>query len=530
MLSLSSQVNINSPVRHIRGKVEAYRASTLLETYNYDDNLIEFTWERIPEEGKFFGYGVASKLNVKVRDKDRALQVKAGDALRIFLDSEEGDSYAFNTRQYFYVSQVRRDEETNTLTLYAYDKLKEAGEHYISEIDYSNLTTYGAFINAICAVLGVDGQIPYSLTNKPITANIEGNETLREILDDIAESSFTIYYINQYNNVRFIPLAVDGYVAELSNDRYTALTSGDNRRLQSICHTTQLGDSYIASTSQIGTTQYIRDNVFWTNNPEVSKEVDSGLAYYGNMTIAQFEAVWRGDYRLEVGDRIRIINKDGSYSYSYLLDDKLVYNGALQQTTKWEYDDKTENEVKSNSISEVIKQTYAQVDKANKQIDIFASDIESTKQEIASLQLTTDQITASVSNVSDSTNAAVDTLNQNMAKLTEQVSAAITPEEVAIQVQKQIDSGVNKITTSTGFTFNENGLKVSKSGTDINTQITEDGMKIYRNEEVMLTANNVGVDAYNLHATTYLIVGQHSRFEDYGDRTGCFWIGDYIVG
>ena len=529
MLSLSSQVNINSPVRHIRGKVEAYRASTLLETYNYDDNLIEFTWERIPEEGKFFGYGVASKLNVKLRDKERQLQVKAGDALRIYLDSEEGDTYAFKM-QYFYVSQVRRDEETNTLTLYAYDKLKDAGEHYISEIDYSNLTTYGQFLQAICAVLGVGGQIPYSLGDKAITANIEGSETLREILDDFAESSFTIYYINQYNNIRFIPLAIDGYVAELSNDKYTSLVSGDNKRLQSICHTTQLGDSYTASTSQIGTTQYIRDNVFWTNNPNVNSEVDAGLAYYGDMTITQFEAEWRGDYRLEVGDRIRIVNKDGSYSYSYLLDDKLVYNGALQQTTKWEYEDKTENSAKTNSITEVIKQTFAQVDKVNKQIDIVASDIDTTKQEISSLQLTTDQITASVSNVSDSTNAAIDTLNQNMAKITQQVSAAITPEEVALQVQKQIDSGVERITTSTGFTFNEDGLKVSKTGSDINTQITEDGMKIYRNEEVMLTANNVGVDAYNLHATTYLIVGQHSRFEDYGDRTGCFWIGDYIVG
>ena len=58
------------------------------------------------------------------------------------------------------------------------------------------------------------------------------------------------------------------------------------------------------------------------------------------------------------------------------------------------------------------------------------------------------------------------------------------------------------------------------------TQITEDGMVVYRNEDAVLTANNVGVDAVNLHATTYLIIGENSRFEDYGgSRTGCFWIG-----
>ena len=58
------------------------------------------------------------------------------------------------------------------------------------------------------------------------------------------------------------------------------------------------------------------------------------------------------------------------------------------------------------------------------------------------------------------------------------------------------------------------------------TQITEDGMTVYKSDEAVLTANNLGVDAVNLHATTYLIIGTKSRFEDYGSsRTGCFWIG-----
>jgi len=42
-------------------------------------------------------------------------------------------------------------------------------------------------------------------------------------------------------------------------------------------------------------------------------------------------------------------------------------------------------------------------------------------------------------------------------------------------------------------------------------------------------ANKDGVDAKDLHAKTYLIIGEgegRSRFEDYSpNRTGCFWIG-----
>ena len=54
-------------------------------------------------------------------------------------------------------------------------------------------------------------------------------------------------------------------------------------------------------------------------------------------------------------------------------------------------------------------------------------------------------------------------------------------------------------------------------------------MKIYKNDDIMLTANNQGVDAKNLHATTYLIIGGNSRMEDFVEngnkRTAVFWIG-----
>ena len=62
------------------------------------------------------------------------------------------------------------------------------------------------------------------------------------------------------------------------------------------------------------------------------------------------------------------------------------------------------------------------------------------------------------------------------------------------------------------------------------TTITEDGMAVYRDETEVLTADNTGVYATNLHAKTFLIVGKYSRFEDYINqdnepRTGCFWLG-----
>lgn len=94
-------------------------------------------------------------------------------------------------------------------------------------------------------------------------------------------------------------------------------------------------------------------------------------------------------------------------------------------------------------------------------------------------------------------------------------------------VQEELAGGVNKVTTTTGFTFNQDGLTISKSNVDITTDISEDGMRVSKGGQVVLTADNNGVEALNLHASTYLIIGENSRFEDYdnGSRTGCFWIG-----
>ena len=135
-------------------------------------------------------------------------------------------------------------------------------------------------------------------------------------------------------------------------------------------------------------------------------------------------------------------------------------------------------------------------------------------------------ISAEVKQVKDDFNNNIEVVNGDIQTLTQKVNASMTAEDVKLQIQSELNNGVTKVKTTTGFTFDDEGLIVSKSGSEMTTQITEDGMTVFRDNTAILTANNVGVDAVNLHATTYLIIGSNSRFEDYGeDRTGCFWIG-----
>ena len=159
-------------------------------------------------------------------------------------------------------------------------------------------------------------------------------------------------------------------------------------------------------------------------------------------------------------------------------------------------------------------------------IDSVNESIISIYESVSALAVKADSITASVKEVETKTDNAINSVNGSIETLTKEVTSKMTKESVSWEIQSALENGASKVVTSTGYTLDEEGLTVEKSGSEMKTQITENGMTVYQNNEAVLIANNNGVDARNLHATTYLIVGGRSRFENYGNnRTGCFWIG-----
>lgn len=205
----------------------------------------------------------------------------------------------------------------------------------------------------------------------------------------------------------------------------------------------------------------------------------------------------------------------------------LVYDGGMRAQSDWKAGEGENISTNPTSLGAVLSQTSAKVDKVNQEIELLAIkvgevDVSQLQEDIASLKLTTDSITQEVSRVETYTEDAIETL-------TNKVSSTVTAEDVSILIEQGISDGVNQVTTETGYVFDKDGLTISKSNSEMSTQITEDGMTISKKGDTVLTVNNVGVQATNLHATTYLIIGDTSRFEDYNEngqlRTGCFWQG-----
>ena len=120
-------------------------------------------------------------------------------------------------------------------------------------------------------------------------------------------------------------------------------------------------------------------------------------------------------------------------------------------------------------------------------------------------------------------------LNGEIEEVSNRVEMKVDADDVSIIVERRLANGVESVETSTGYRFDADGMTISKSGNEMANFIDNRGMYVTRSGDEILTANKDGVNATNLHATTFLIIGAgegRSRFEDYGtNRTGCFWIG-----
>lgn len=169
---------------------------------------------------------------------------------------------------------------------------------------------------------------------------------------------------------------------------------------------------------------------------------------------------------------------------------------------------------------------------ADDSIAATGKEIQSIRESVAQLSIDDDTIRASVGLVEQAVNNVSGELQTTRKSITDlEMSAS----QIKASVQTINDRGVDRVSTTTGV-FDRFGLTIDATGSETKTAVTPDGMEVRRkkdseNSEVVLSATSAGVNATNLYATTYLIVGGRSRFENYGtdrtgDRTGCFWIGD----
>lgn len=174
----------------------------------------------------------------------------------------------------------------------------------------------------------------------------------------------------------------------------------------------------------------------------------------------------------------------------------------------------------------------------NGDVDGVRSEVEVVSDNLSEFIQKADGIYATVSSVEEKVKTSEDGLRKVVERIEQSVSTKMSKDQIVHEITARLDDGVTKVDTKTGITFDINGMSVDKTGAKTKTTISENGMKVYSKkddnvteDDAVLTANDGGVDAKNLKASTYLIVGGRSRFENYeNNRTACFWIGGRVSG
>lgn len=623
MISSDYSTMNDALLRKIEGKVVLSNDSTAYSrTFLATDRLQEITVSRVGEKGKFFGYGICQQATVKIVDNAGDIVCLKGNKIQTSFRANSTSAYA-RVCPSFYVKDAIRDEKTNVITVTAYDALDSSISHVFGELGLTAPYTIHNVVERIKDALGLSGFVRPDDGFDTVYekgANLTNDTNLRTVLNAIAEATQTIYYIDYRDYLVFKRLNKSSVPVLTVNKRdYFELNTGLPVTLSKIVSATELGENLFTG-DDAGITQYVRENPFWNNRTDIATLLQASIDRISGLTIVPFTLKWRGNFLIEIGDKISVETKeDGKYIDTYILEDSFTYNGGFNQSSDWEYNPDTDRTTAANpiTIGEKINQTFARVDKIEKNITLYVSEAvdellptkidealetfegtitqeieealepygkditdlkaatstntqniatlvldtksitnevsslkETTttltdglgevvatqteiREDIGSLQVTSNQINASVSSVEQKVTSVADQLEshtdvttERIDSLTKDVSLKLDKKGVEIAIENTLSEGVEKVVTaSKKYTFDDTGLSISSGDSDISTKVTEDGMRIYRHSSEVLTVDNTGVQAADLHARTFLIIGENSRLEDRGNRTACFWIG-----
>lgn len=455
-----------------------------------------------PNESAVAGIAVAG---IAIAGFSAGVTDEAVSDVLIVTDAELGvkapgdGEYSYKSFGTYIVRSQEYDDDTNALSLECYDLMLLSMVPYDLAIDYTAGVTVKGLLDAICTRLGWTAGYT-TFTNSDVVIDgekFDSTYTFRDVLDQIAQVAAGVIAFK--DDVLCVLYPTDaGEIINASNLR-----------------TLQIGEKYGPVNSVVLARTPQEDNIYAQDADSVSANGLTEIKIANNQIMdshrddfigAILERVnglefWLHEIQsfgigyLDLCDMFTLETLDGAQYKTLMLVDELQITQGLAENSSLEAPEATETDYKAASTTDrELNKTILKVDKQAQ------------------------QITALVSKTED--------LGSKVTKMAE---VMIDPDSVDIRISKAI-SNIDSVTTSTGYTFDADGLKISKSGESMENLLDNTGMYVTRDGEEILGANHEGVKALNLTSRQYLIVGNNSRFENYDDgsdgkRTACFYIG-----
>ena len=417
-----------SPSRMIRGKVVVVDGG-LTSEYGYANKLQSIEQEVSAVKGKMFGAVVSYKSTIKLIDVKNVVQINVGAKA----SPQIGLVDELLPMTPVYISSNTFDEVKGIRTLIGEDAIGFTDKYIWDDIkgDLGNMFTIQDVFAAIASKIGTEFMITGELPNinavyTKATFNVNGDETLRQILTAAAEATGAMVFINGSGKMEIKMLSNTIALAIDKNTQFN-LSTEPSSSLSGIISINELNDM-ISVGNNSSYVSVISVNPFIDPTDDSSQEKLQNLfvKYQGN-TFYPYKLKWRGNPALEIGDKIRLTLRDGSTIDTWYLGEKIKYTGGMSAESSWEADESEKPEVGSQTISDTTRRTMAKVDKANQKITLLTAASGEQGEKISQLEVSLDGIRTEVSEVSNTANGAMTkatTVEQTVDGLKVQVTEA----------------------------------------------------------------------------------------------------------
>ena len=449
-----------SPSRMIRGKVVVVDGG-LTSEYGYANKLQSIEQEVSAVKGKMFGAVVSYKSTIKLIDVKNVVQVNVGAKA----SPQIGINGELLPMTPVYISSNTFDEVKGIRTLVGEDAIGFTDKYIWNDIkgDLGDTFIIQDVFAAIASKIGTEFMITGELPNinavyTKATFNVNGDETLRQILTAAAEATGAMVFINGNGKMEIKMLSNTIALAIDKNTQFN-LSTESSSSLSGIISINELNDMIsVGNNSSYVSVISVNPFIDPTDDSSQGKLQNLFVKCQGN-TFYPYKLKWRGNPALEIGDKIRLTLRDGNVIDTWYLGEKIKYTGGMSAESSWEADESEKPEVGNQTISDTTRRTMAKVDKANQKITLLTAASDEQGQKISQLEVSLDGIRTEVSEVSSTANAAM-TKATTVEQTVDGISSTVT------QVQSDLSAAEGNIATNTSSITqlsNEIDLKVSKS-------------------------------------------------------------------
>lgn len=477
-----------------------------------------------------FGCCEASVVKLKIRNEFGNLQ---GKEMKISMVLNGNTAYPLQIGKYK-VDSCELSGDKKSVNVTAYDSMYDIINSNVAKW-YESLTfpiTLKSFRDSFFANLGIaQKSVVLSQDNMTIEKTISAEKLSGStVICAICEINGVFGHINRDGAFEYISLSSASVGDETKSYGSGMFLSCEfeeynTDQIESVQIREEENDIGVIAGEATGNRYIVEGNFLLSGKTEVelSGIASTFLSAVGNIRYKPFKAMVQGNPCVEVGDVVAFYAKTETFG-SYVLERKL--SGIQSLKDDFETKGTKEYTENVNSIANDVKQLKGKTNVLERSIDETRETIADTENDLKSeITKNVNEITQTITETNKNLKDETDALKSSQSTLSQTINDfKIEFEEKTNRVDDQ-GKEIEEL-KKTSFKFDTEDFTVEKEGSSLSTKINENGMRVLEDGEEVLVANNEGVDAKNLHATTYLIVGNNARFEDYqGDMTACFYIG-----